>query len=114
MREMEWPNADVWRERILAAWDKYGGGLPLDPRTVERLAQEFAKPPWQIERVPPPSIDFSRNFMGIPISLSEAIPAGSFALISPRYNPATGDLDVEATAKASALIVNAGTKPAVD
>jgi hypothetical protein len=35
---------DQWRERILASWEKYGTGTPLDPRTVEHLAQEFAKP----------------------------------------------------------------------
>jgi hypothetical protein len=35
---------EQWRERILAGWDKWGTGEPLDPRTVEHLAQEFAKP----------------------------------------------------------------------
>lgn len=33
-----------WREAIQAGWDKWGTGKPLDPRTVEHLAQEFAKP----------------------------------------------------------------------
>ena len=33
-----------WREAILAGWKKWGTGTPLDPRTVEHLAKEFAKP----------------------------------------------------------------------
>lgn len=39
------PQIAIWRERILAGWEKYGiSGQPLDPRTVEHLAREFAKP----------------------------------------------------------------------
>lgn len=40
-----------WKLKILAAWEKYGTGRPLDPRTVQRLAEEFSKP---IPRYPPP------------------------------------------------------------
>jgi hypothetical protein len=47
-RTMEPPSVDpqvtLWRARILAGWEKYGTGEPLDPRTVEHLAKEFAKP----------------------------------------------------------------------
>jgi len=46
----DWPNVDEWRRRILAGWEKWGvTGQPLDPRTVEHLAHEFAKPPWEIK-----------------------------------------------------------------
>jgi hypothetical protein len=38
------PNVAIWRDRILAGWVKYGTGEPLDPRTVEHLAREFARP----------------------------------------------------------------------
>lgn len=41
---MEQLTVEQWRERILAGWEKWGTGVPLDPRTVELLAQEFAKP----------------------------------------------------------------------
>ena len=41
---MEQLTVDQWREHILAGWEKYGTGKPLDPRTVEHLAVEFAKP----------------------------------------------------------------------
>ena len=37
-------SVDGWRSRILAGWEKYGTGEPLDPKTVEHLANEFAKP----------------------------------------------------------------------
>ena len=37
-------SVDEWRSMVLAGWDKWGTGKPLDPRTVEHLAQEFAKP----------------------------------------------------------------------
>ena len=37
-------SVDEWRSMILAGWDKWGTGKPLDLRTVEHLAQEFAKP----------------------------------------------------------------------
>ena len=33
-----------WREMILAGWEKWGTGKPLDTKTVEHLAAEFAKP----------------------------------------------------------------------
>lgn len=35
---------EQWRERILLGWERYGTGEPLDPRTVQHLAEEFAKP----------------------------------------------------------------------
>jgi len=39
------PQITLWRKRILEGWEKYGvSGQPLDPRTVEHLAHEFAKP----------------------------------------------------------------------
>jgi hypothetical protein len=41
---MEELTVDQWRERILESWAKWGTGEPLDPRTVEHLAVEFAKP----------------------------------------------------------------------
>jgi peptidoglycan/LPS O-acetylase OafA/YrhL len=31
---MEWPSIDVWRERILEAWYKFGDGVPLSPVAV--------------------------------------------------------------------------------
>lgn len=37
-------SVNEWRELILAGWQKWGTGNPLDPKTVEHLAQEFAKP----------------------------------------------------------------------
>lgn len=41
---MEQLTVEQWRERILRGWERWGTGEPLDPRTVEHLAQEFAKP----------------------------------------------------------------------
>ena len=41
---LEDPAVTLWRARILASWEKYGTVEPLDPRTVEHLAKEFAKP----------------------------------------------------------------------
>lgn len=37
-------SVDEWRSRILAGWEKWGTGEPLNPKTVEHLAREFAKP----------------------------------------------------------------------
>lgn len=45
MKPAEDPQVTLWRKRILEGWEKYGvSGEPLDPRTVEHLAHEFAKP----------------------------------------------------------------------
>lgn len=45
LKPAEDPQVGIWRARILAGWEKYGlSGQPLDPRTVEHLAHEFAKP----------------------------------------------------------------------
>jgi hypothetical protein len=41
---MEQLTVEQWHERILAGWERYGTGTPLDPKTVEYLAVEFAKP----------------------------------------------------------------------
>ena len=49
---MNQPSVEEWRARILAGWEKWGTGEPLDPRTVEHLAHEFAKPLWP--RTEPP------------------------------------------------------------
>jgi hypothetical protein len=113
VKQMEWPKVDEWRELILAAWEKYGTGKPLDPATVERLATSFAKPPWELEKVEWPTqgrILSYGGFDGISfygdLAVSEAMPKDSIALVSPRYNPITGELDMEATAKASAVITN--------
>jgi len=35
---------DEWRAVIIARWQVYSNGRPLDPRTVEYLASEFAAP----------------------------------------------------------------------
>lgn len=53
---MEQLTVDQWRERILAGWAKWGNGTPLDPRTVDSLAVEFAKPLMvrQVEMLPFP------------------------------------------------------------
>jgi hypothetical protein len=43
--KLEDPNVALWRKRILDGWAMYGvTGEALDPRTVEHLAREFAKP----------------------------------------------------------------------
>lgn len=53
---MEQLTVEQWRERILAGWEKWGTGVPLDPRTVEHLAVEFAKPMLPIP-APEPILD---------------------------------------------------------
>jgi hypothetical protein len=115
MAAMEWPNVDEWRSRILEAWEKYGTGKPLDQRTVEGLAESFAKPPWEFDK-----IEWSTRrttlseggFDGVrfygDLAVSEAMPKSAVALVIPRYNPVTGELDIQATAKASAMITNVG------
>jgi hypothetical protein len=35
---------EMWRKQILDGWERWGSGTPLDPRTVDHLAREFAKP----------------------------------------------------------------------
>lgn len=56
---MEQLTVDQWHERILAGWAKWGNGTELDPRTVDSLAVEFAKPLMvrQVEMLPFPHED---------------------------------------------------------
>jgi hypothetical protein len=114
---MEWPGEDVWRERILAAWEKYGTGTPLSQTTVQHLAESFAKPPWEFEKVEWPTQRRTLSEGGFDgqrfygdLAVSEAMPKDTIAFVSPRYKP-TGELDVEATAKASVVMTNVGTGP---
>lgn len=64
---MEQLTVDQWRERILAGWAKWGNGTELDPRTVDYLAEELARPlmVWQVAMLPYPHADY---LTGLPIS----------------------------------------------
>lgn len=35
---------EEWRKAILEGWEKYGTGVPLSPKLVDHLANEFSKP----------------------------------------------------------------------
>lgn len=45
-------------------------------------------------------------FMGMNVVVSDQAPKNALFFISPRHNPVTGELDWEATAKASVVITN--------
>ncbi|HUD74793.1 MAG TPA: hypothetical protein VMQ76_06950 [Terracidiphilus sp.] len=51
---------EEWVLAILASWEKWGNGKPLDPRTVEHLAVEFSKPLLPIKSPPFLINDFPR------------------------------------------------------
>lgn len=50
--------------------------------------------------------DHELTFMGLKIVVSDQVPKNTWFLISPRHDPITGELDMEATAKASAVVSN--------
>lgn len=50
--------------------------------------------------------DHELEFMGLKVVVSDQVPKNTWFLISPRHNPITGELDMDATAKTSAVVSN--------